>query len=78
MTGFWKPLSDQPRLSLWSSSSASWEIWNLRNAVIFYNSIVNLSLWIRRLRSQGLLHLVRGGLSFFHSVFRDSNVRYPL
>jgi hypothetical protein len=38
---------------------ASWEIWNLRNAVIFDNGLASVSTWVRKFKAQGLLHIVR-------------------
>jgi hypothetical protein len=37
----------------------SWEIWNLRNAVIFDNGLASVSLWVRKFKAQGFLHIVR-------------------
>jgi hypothetical protein len=38
---------------------ASWEIWNLRNVVIFDNGLASVSLWVRKFKAQGFLHIVR-------------------
>jgi hypothetical protein len=38
---------------------ASWEIWNLRNAVIFDNGLASVSTWVRKFKAQGFLHIVR-------------------
>jgi hypothetical protein len=37
---------------------AAWEIWNLRNLVIFDNG-VSVASWVRKFKSQGYLQLVR-------------------
>jgi hypothetical protein len=38
---------------------AAWEIWNIRNKVIFDNVVAIVNLWARNFKSQGYLHLVR-------------------
>jgi hypothetical protein len=38
---------------------ASWEIWNLRNAVVFDNGLASVSIWVRKFKAQGFLHIVR-------------------
>jgi hypothetical protein len=37
----------------------SWEIWTLRNAVIFDNGLASVSLWVRKFKAQGSFHIVR-------------------
>jgi hypothetical protein len=38
---------------------AAWEIWNLRNSVIFDNDVASVASWVRKFKSQGYLQLVR-------------------
>jgi hypothetical protein len=54
---------------------ASWEIWNLRNSIIFDNGVASIQSWVRRFKAQGYLHLVRVKAGFFYFVFLDSNLR---
>jgi hypothetical protein len=37
----------------------SWEIWNLRNVVVFDNGLASVSIWVRKFKAQGFLHIVR-------------------
>jgi hypothetical protein len=54
---------------------AAWEIWNLRNSIIFDNGVASIQRWVRRFKAQGYLHLVRvkedkhaSFISFFETV----------
>lgn len=38
---------------------ASWELWNIRNSIIFDNGVPSFNLWRRKFRAQGFLRLVR-------------------
>jgi hypothetical protein len=38
---------------------ATWEIWNLRNSIIFDNGVASVNFWARNFKSQGYLQLVR-------------------
>jgi hypothetical protein len=38
---------------------ASWEIWKLRNSIIFDNGVVSFNTWSRNFRSQVTLQLMR-------------------
>jgi hypothetical protein len=38
---------------------AVWELWKLRNSVIFYNGIFSIALWRREFGNQVFLQLVR-------------------
>ena len=47
----------------------AWELWKIRNAVIFDNARPSVHLWSVKFREQLLLHLVR-----FNNVIKDSVV----
>ena len=50
---------------------AAWELWKIRNAVIFDNAQPTVHLWSVKFREQTLLHLAR-----FNNVTRDSVISW--
>jgi hypothetical protein len=58
---------------------ASWELWNIRNSIIFDNGVPSFNLWRRKFRAQGFLRLVRVSC-FFYSLPGGNNlmcILYP-